>query len=114
MKHHKRHVHDWQWSEERGYYLCPCGATLLSEEQHQGFYYATPAGTPAHILGDPDMSQETLDVLSRMIDAAARMVDKAEPLKQIRCWSCLGSGYSDYAIGQPCEVCGGLGYRETI
>lgn len=49
---------------------------------------------------------------------AAQLADEQTHVAQIRpinaeqtlCWSCLGSGHSDFAIGQPCAVCGGFGY----
>lgn len=47
---------------------------LPPELQHDGFYYTTPAGNAAHIQGDPDMPQEALDALSRMIDAVVESI----------------------------------------
>lgn len=93
MKHPKHHIHDWQWSEDYGYYLCACGETLQPEESHRvepvEQRHPEPIERP-RIAPDPPRLEEHL------------------------CWSCLGSGYSDYAIGQPCEVCGGWGYWESI
>ena len=50
-------------------------AQLPPELQHDGFYYTTPAGVTAHVQGNPNMSQEALDALSRMIDHVAKSID---------------------------------------
>ncbi len=39
--------------------------------KRQGFYTTTPAGNPAHILGDVDMPDELLAALHEMIDCVA-------------------------------------------
>lgn len=54
-----------------------------------------------------------------MLSEDTPSIESAQPvepprLEEVRCWSCLGSGYSDYAIGQPCTICGGYGHWETI
>ena len=46
------------------------------ELQHDGFYYTTPAGNTVHVQGNPNMSQEALDALSRMIDQVAKNLDE--------------------------------------
>lgn len=48
------------------------------EPARTGFWYTTESGNTAHIQGDPDMPQETLDMLDKMIDAAIRKRDKEE------------------------------------
>jgi len=92
MNHRKRHIHDWQWSEQQNRYLCHCGESLLSEDAAQPVAAAEGVVLPEKrepIIVDPRLVQHI-------------------------CYSCLGSGYSDYAIGQPCAVCGGWGYWEGI
>jgi len=44
------------------------------EPRRTGFWYTTHAGNSAHIQGDPHMSQETLDALEALIDAAHRAI----------------------------------------
>lgn len=53
-------------------------------------------------------------MLSEDTTSAAPPVVEPPKLEEVQCWSCLGSGYSDYAIGQPCTVCYGYGHWETI
>ncbi len=43
----------------------------------QGFYLHTDVGT-AHVLGDPNMSQETINALIELIRAAHRAVENGE------------------------------------
>lgn len=54
------------------------------------------------------------DTAQPVVVAASEVLQEQQQLPQHTCWSCLGSGYSDYAIGQPCEVCGGWGHWESI
>ena len=39
----------------------------------KGFWLTIPSGMTIHVLGDPDMSQETLNALAEMAKAAGRM-----------------------------------------
>lgn len=48
------------------------------EEQRTGFY-TTVDGTPVHIQGDPNMSEETFELLQKMISAAIKQVDSDNP-----------------------------------
>lgn len=100
----RKHIHDWQWSEQQERYLCHCGESLLSE--------ATPQVKPSEAV--------TLYKLQIRVDSADKRAyfsvngSAEQPLVEHLCYSCLGSGYSDYAIGQPCEICHGWGYWEEI
>lgn len=51
---------------------------LPEELKTKGFYIQTDSGEMAHVLGDPDMSKEELDVLMRIIAAAYKAVDRSE------------------------------------
>jgi hypothetical protein len=44
----------------------------------QGFYYTDTEGHMAHILGDPNMSQELLDALDAMIKAVYKRLGERE------------------------------------
>jgi hypothetical protein len=48
-----------------------------TDNASKGFYLQTEHGT-AHVLGDPDMSQETLGALGKLIEAAYKAVDNGE------------------------------------
>lgn len=52
------------------------------------------------------------DLKSPEPEVAPQPITIRPQLDSTVCWSCLGSGYSDYAIGQPCQVCAGWGHFE--
>lgn len=41
---------------------------MMAKRKGRGFWLVTPEGHTAHVKGDPNMSQETLDALARMMD----------------------------------------------
>ena len=45
---------------------------------HVGFYTDDGSGSAIHVLGDPNMSNETLDALRKLAQAAKRMIDRGE------------------------------------
>lgn len=49
----------------------------LNEYGHTGFYLHTSSGT-AHVLGDPNMSDETAAALARMIECAIEAIKRGE------------------------------------
>jgi len=53
-----------------------------ADEAEQGFYTRTEQGNVAHVLGDADMKQETLDALNEMVDRISNLTE--EDLKAIR------------------------------
>lgn len=46
--------------------------------EHTGFYLQSASGNVGHVLGDPNMSDETKDALRQLIDAAYKAVDRGE------------------------------------
>lgn len=48
----------------------------MSKKKREGFWIKTKKGHVGHILGDADMSQETLDAFMEMIDAAVEMEEE--------------------------------------
>jgi hypothetical protein len=49
----------------------------LSEPRVYGFWLHTEHG-PAHVLGDANMSEKTLEAIGEMVKAAHKMMDKKE------------------------------------
>ncbi len=61
----------------------------MSDERPKprGFWTTTPSGVTAHVQGDPDMSDESLEALQSLIDLAANTAWPDEgyrPLDEIR------------------------------
>jgi hypothetical protein len=50
------------------------------QSKHIGFWLDTDYG-PAHVLGDPNMSQETRDALAEVVKAAHKYMEERESEK---------------------------------
>lgn len=53
-------------------------AEYPNEDGHVGFYATMDDGVPFHVLGDPNMSDETLGALGRLAQAAQKHVEGVE------------------------------------
>lgn len=64
----------WGFEEIDRQHCAACG--WPDNDDGDGFWYTDEEGETAHILGDPNMGEETLAALNAMIKAARKAIDE--------------------------------------